>query len=104
MHVIQRTVDGIAGRARRIAAKGASHTRIVDASCDGEGKCVRQVVGEKPSNVGFLITGVLAQAAPSRRDANHRAFFQELRSIPNGVPSGRRSGAPCAVTPETSFS
>jgi hypothetical protein len=48
--VIQRTEDGFSHDTTRTLAKGATHTRSVDVSCDNDvGKCVKQVeVGEQP--------------------------------------------------------
>jgi len=41
--VIQRTEDGYTRDTTRVAPNGQTHTRAVDVSCDGEGKCVKQV-------------------------------------------------------------
>ncbi|MEO8064217.1 MAG: hypothetical protein ABI821_15895 [Pseudomonadota bacterium] len=47
--VIQRTDDGFSRDTTRGLPNGETHTRAVDVSCDGEGKCVRQVeVDQKP--------------------------------------------------------
>ena len=47
--VIQRTDDGFARETTRTSPNGESHTRAVDVSCDGDGKCVKQIeVDQKP--------------------------------------------------------
>ena len=47
--VIQRTDEGFARDTTRNLPNGETHTRSVDASCDGVGKCVKQVeVDQKP--------------------------------------------------------
>jgi hypothetical protein len=47
--VIQRTDDGFSRDTTRNLPNGESHTRAVDVSCDGEGKCVKRVeVDQKP--------------------------------------------------------
>jgi hypothetical protein len=47
--VIQRTDEGFARETTRNLPNGETHTRGVDASCNGEGKCVKQVeVDQQP--------------------------------------------------------
>ena len=106
--VIQSTNDGFPRATARNLTIGETHTRAVDVSCGGEGKCVKQVeVDQKPLNVRFLAKGALVQATPTAaRCASSRSITRKsYGSTRDGVPSGPRPRI-CAgcFAPATTFS